>query len=205
MDGDAVTGTLAEAARPLKPRALPLLILMTDAVRLPKPEALFDRLPAGAAVLLRDYDAPDRAARADALRAATRRNGLLLLIGGDWRLAAQVDADGLHLPEWLARTGRRFDRARPDWLITAAAHSRAALVTAAQVGASAALLSPVFPTRSHPGARPLGPVRFAALTHGAPLPVYALGGIDGQARRRLRGCGMAGFAGISGLIARAAD
>ena len=187
-------------SRRLKPRALPPLILMTDSGRLAEPAALFDRLPAGAAVLLRDYDAPDRAALAGALRAATRRHGLLLLVGGDWRLAARVDADGLHLPEWLARSGHRFDRARPGWLITAAAHSRAALVAAARAGADAALLSPVFPTRSHPDARPLGPVRFAALIHGAPLPVYALGGIDGDARRRLSACGMAGFAGISGLV-----
>jgi thiamine-phosphate pyrophosphorylase len=151
-------------------------------------------------VLLRDYDAPERAALAEALRVATRRHGLLLLVGGDWRLAARVDADGLHLPEWQARTGYRFDRARPGWLITAAAHSRAALIAAARAGADAALLSPVFPTRSHPVARPLGPVRFAALAHGAPLPVYALGGIDARARRRLNACGMTGFAGISGLV-----
>lgn len=195
-----MAGTLAEVARPLKPRVLPPLILMTDAARLAKPEALFDRLPAGAAVLLRDYDAPGRTALAEALRVATRRRGLMLLVGGDWRLAARVEADGLHLPERQARAGHRFDRARPDWLITAAAHSRAALIAAARAGADAALLSPVFPTRSHPDARPLGPVRFAALTRGAPLPVYALGGIDGRARRRLGACGMAGFAGISGLV-----
>ncbi len=195
-----MAGTLAEATRPLKPRALPPLILITDAARLPEPAALFDRLPAGAAVLLRDYDAPERTALAEALRAATRRHGLLLLIAGDWRLAARAEADGLHLPEHLAGSGHRFDRVRPGWLITAAAHSQAALVAAARAGADAALLSPVFPTRSHPDARPLGPVRFAALAHGAPLPVYALGGIDGRARRRLNACGMAGFAGISALV-----
>lgn len=192
---------------PLKPgrRALPPLILMTDRRRRPDPAAWLDRLPAGAAVLLRDYDAPDRAERARALRAATRRHGLLLLIGGDWRLAAAAGADGLHLPERVARAGRRFDAIRPDWLITAAAHSRPALIAAARAGADAALLSPVFATASHPGARPLGPVRFAALAGAAPLPVYALGGIGPAARARLAACGAAGFAGISGLLAAPAE
>lgn len=191
---------LPEPRHGLKPTRLPRLILMTDAGRLPDPEAAIGKLPSGSAVILRDYDAPDRAARAQALRASTRRRGLLLLIGADWRLAWRVGADGVHLPERLVRAAGQIRRVRPDWLVTAAAHSQAALRAAEHAGADAALLSPVFPTGSHPGARALGPVRFAALVREAGLPVYALGGIDRRAIARLRNSGAAGYTGITGLV-----
>ena len=90
---------------------------------------------------------------------------------------------------------------RPDWIVTAAAHSRAALFRAARAGADAALLSPVFWTASHPLAPALGPLRFAAWCRSSPLPVYALGGISARTARRLRAGGGAGFAGISGFTA----
>ena len=185
------------------PSERPRLILMTDALRLPDPESLLDALPRGAAVVLRDYDATDRVERAGLLRKSTRRRGLLLLIGADWQLAWRVGADGVHLPERRVRAAPALKRLRPDWLVTVAAHSQAALLAAERAGADAALLSPVFPTASHPGARALGPVRFAALVRAAGLPVYALGGMDRRAMNRLRNSGASGFAGISGLVAPA--
>ncbi|MEY5032109.1 MAG: hypothetical protein RL354_1140, partial [Planctomycetota bacterium] len=55
--------------------------------------------------------------------------------------------------------------------------------------ASAVLLSPVFPTRSHPGAAVLGALRFLLMAQRSPLPVIALGGMTKRraARKRL-GC-----------------
>jgi len=47
------------------------------------------------------------------------------------------------------------------------------------------LLSPVFPTRSHPGQPTLGPVRFRLLAARAGLPVIALGGMNRATARRL--------------------
>jgi thiamine-phosphate pyrophosphorylase len=183
-----MAGTLAKQARRLnartgRGRGLPALLLLTDEVRLPDPLAAAARLPRGAGVILRHYGAPDRAALAARLAALCRRRGLLLLVAEDWRLAAAVRADGVHLPE---RPQRRF-RGRPGWLVTAAAHSAPALIRAARRGADAALLSPAFPTRSHPGRPALGPARFARLAHAAPLPVYALGGVDERTAARLRG------------------
>ncbi|MFP6690036.1 MAG: thiamine phosphate synthase, partial [Alphaproteobacteria bacterium] len=84
------------------------------------------------------------------------------------------------------------------WLITVAAHSRAALHHAAMCGADAALLSPVFATESHPERRPLGPEGFNLLAARAALPVYALGGIDRHNAARLL-CGRA--AGIAAIAA----
>ena len=119
----------------------------------------------------------------------------------DSRGGRRVGAHGVHLPERAIRRAGAV-RWQRDWLITAAAHSPAALRSAASAGADAALLSPVFATASHPDVRALGPRRFAALAHASPLPVYALGGIDSTRARLLQGSGAVGIAGIGGLIPR---
>lgn len=181
--------------------ALPRLILMTDAQRLPDPAAAIARLPRGSGVILRHYGVPGRRALARRLAALCRRHGLRLLIAGDGRLAAASfasGAGGLHLPEHLARRGPgpwRLWR-RPGWIVTAAAHSPRALAAAARAGADAVLLSPVFATES-PGSRPpIGAVRFALWCRRSPLPVYALGGVGPGCRRRLLAGGAVGLAGI---------
>jgi thiamine-phosphate pyrophosphorylase len=51
--------------------------------------------------------------------------------------------------------------------------------------ADAVLLSPVFPTRSHPGAAALGPARFRLMARHAQMPVVALGGMTVRTARRL--------------------
>ena len=198
-------GTLAEAAARLKQAAgsrLPALVLMTDEARLADPLPAARALPAGSGVILRHYGAPERASLARRLAAIARRRGLVLLVGEDPALARRVGAHGVHLPERsIGRAGAvRWQR---EWLITAAAHSPAALRAAAAAGADAALLSPVFATASHPDVRALGPQRFAALARASPLPVYALGGVDGTRARLLQGSGAVGIAGIGGLIPQA--
>ena len=199
--------SLAELARRLKPAGaarhrppLPPLILMTDAVRLPDPEPALARLPRGSAVILRHGDAAERGRLARCLAAPCRRLKLRLIIAGDARLAANMG--GLHLSEAMLRHGGRGWRLlrRPGWLVTAAAHSPAAIRAAARAGVDAVLLSPVFPTASHPGAAELGPLKFAALVRHSPIPVYALGGVSAATAPRLAGSGAAGFAAISGLV-----
>lgn len=183
--------SLARHARRLNRRAphLPAAIMIVERGRVTDPLPAVRRLPARAGVLLRDYAAGDRPSFARALAALCRRRRLTFLVAGDWRLAARLGA-GLHMPEALARRRRGC-----GWR-TAAAHGRAGIERAARAGADAALLSPVFPTASHPGARTLGPVRFAALVRTARVPVYALGGVDAARARRLAGTGACGIAAI---------
>ncbi len=91
-------------------------------------------------------------------------------------------------------------RARPTWIVTAAAHSEAATVRARQSGADAVFVSPVFPSASPSAGRPLGPLRFAALAVRAGLPVFALGGINVLTARRLARTRTSGFAAIEALL-----
>lgn len=191
-------------ARSRPPVRLPALILLTDEQRLADPVAAVARLPRGSGVILRHYGIAkrDRVALARKLRAVTRQRGCLLLIAADERggadLAQAIDADGLHLSERLLRRGRRSARPfrMPHWRVTASVHSLAALRLAAARGVDAVLLSPVFPTASHPGARTLGPLRFAAWARASRIPVYALGGVDDRSAARLRASRACGLAGI---------
>lgn len=194
----------ADESRADKTRHLPSLILMTDTRRTHDPVADVLHLPQGSAVIYRHYELVPQArlALARILRAATSARKVKLLIADDMRMALDVRADGVHFSERaLQRAGRRL-RKLPHWLITAAAHSAPALRRAAQAGVTAALLSPVFITMSHPGAMPLGTLRFASLVQSNVLPVYALGGINERNARRLRGTGAAGVAAIGGLTLR---
>lgn len=180
---------------------LPALIFMTDRHRVPDPLAVAADLPRGSGVILRDYDARDRASLARDISAVCRRRGLLFLVAGDYRLAHAVGADGVHLPEWQVRR-RAMVRPGYGWVTTAAAHGLAALVGAGRSGVDAALLSPAFATRSHPGASALGPVRLARLVRKSPCAVYALGGIDCRTAARLQRSGVCGVAAI-GAVAEA--
>lgn len=80
--------------------------------------------------------------------------------------------------------------------MTASAHSERELAEAFALGADLVFLSPVFPTRSHPGARALGPVRFGLIARKAAGPVLALGGMGPRNLRRLKPLGAAGYGAI---------
>lgn len=174
---------------------------MTDLRRCPDPEAALEKLPAHAALIWRLSGAAPGREQLRALANKARRKKCLLLISvQDAPLPAGMH--GVHVPEYsLAR--RQFKRLpKPDLWITAAVHSERAIVAARRAGVHAVLISPVFVTASHPGARPLGVVRFARLArlaHASGLAVYALGGMNAGQMRRLGGIPLAGFAGIDFL------
>ncbi|MCO6419429.1 thiamine phosphate synthase, partial [Siccirubricoccus sp. KC 17139] len=94
------------------------------------------------------------------------------------------------LPFLLAR--------KPGRVLLVAAHGRAGLARARRLRADAVLLSPAFPTLSHPGAPALGPLRWAALAVRAGRPALALGGVTGRSARRLPRLA-AGIAAIGGF------
>ena len=201
--------TISSIARRLNftagvPPWLPPLILVTDETRLADPLPVLNSLPPGTGVLLRHYETPHRLELAQEIASICRRNRLLFLLAGDADLAFTVNADGLHLPDYMVRNPpltARIWRRHPGKLVTAAAHSRFSLLKAGELGADAALLSPVFPTKSHPSRTALGSTRFTAWVRSGPLPVYALGGLSAKNGSRLFGTGAIGIAGISGIDA----
>ncbi|MFT3728587.1 MAG: thiamine phosphate synthase [Terricaulis sp.] len=173
--------------------AVPSLYFFTDPARTPDPVAIARRLPRGAAVVYRHFGAEDRVEVADALAAQCRIRGLALLIGADLELARRVGA-GVHWPERLMPS-RRTNAP----LVTVSAHTRTAVTRAADV-ADACVISPVFPTRSAAGRKPLGLFAASQIARAAALPIIALGGVTTQTARRLAGRGFAGLAAVDAFL-----
>ena len=190
---------LIPAARRLRRRArrLPWLILMTDPGRGGDPFAAAAALPRRCVVIVRHDSAPRRAELATGLARLCRARGLGLSVARDARLALRLGA-GLHLADGMMPP--LLWRLHGRGLLTAAAHGSAGLARARRMGADLALLSPLFPTASHPGARPLGTVRFARFARRAGVPVAALGGITGA---RLTAAARAGAVAVAAVGALA--
>lgn len=100
--------------------------------------------------------------------------GAKVLINGDAALARETGADGVQLS--ATQLAELPERPAIAWC-AASCHSTEQLRRAEELGCDFALLSPVLPTRSHPGAPHLGWDSFAAIAAGSSIPVYALGGL----------------------------
>lgn len=168
---------------------LPRIWLMTDERMGDALWLALERLPRGSGIVFRHY-ALDRAERAGLFRhvaAIAARRRLVLLVGGP-----------LVGKRWQ-RSGRHG--ACGPGLCSMPAHSVREGVTAARRGADLVFVSPVYPTRSHPGARTLGPHGFARIARTIAVPVIALGGMNAERARRLCALGAWGWAAIDAWTA----
>jgi thiamine-phosphate pyrophosphorylase len=143
-------------------------------------ERLFEaiaRLPRGGGIVFRHYSLPqcERRALFDEVKALARRRRLMLLLAGPAAQARVWGADGSH------------GSGRGGGFRSAPVHNLREIRAAERAGAVLLFLSPVYSTRSHPEARPLGPARVTLLARRTHLPVIALGGMDAERARRLRG------------------
>lgn len=171
---------------------LPALWLISDARNDAVLERALAALPRGSGLIYRHYhlDGPARLARFRALRRIARARGHVMVLADSALTAREWGADGIY------GAPRSLYPRRAGLIHLATAHDLAELGLAARLGAHAALLSPVFPTTSHPGGATLGPVRFRLLARRAAVPVIALGGMTA---RRARALGWARWAAIDGL------
>lgn len=158
---------------------MPRLWLMTDERMGEALTLAIEHLPRGSGIIFRHYSLPPAARQAlfRRIRRIARARRLTLLSGGP---------GGEH--------GRR------PGSLTAPVHSLRERIAAERGGARLVFVSPVFSTASHPGARPLGRVRFGLLIRGSKVPVIALGGMTRKKARSLSGFGIYGWAAISGFM-----
>lgn len=181
----------------------PRLFLFTDPERTPDPGAAARALPPGCGVVYRHFGRKGREEEAMRLAGACAENGHVLLIAADPALASAVGAAGVHWPEWALGAARRTVMQRFA-LNSAAAHSPGAVMRAARAGMDMAFISPVFPSRSPSAGRAPGPLRMRALAAAAPLPLYALGGLEARTARRLENSAVSGLAAIGALAGKKA-
>lgn len=155
-------------------------------------------LPRGGGIVLRHEGRGDRYRLFMALRRIARRRGLMLFVKGDPRLARRWQADGAH----LGTPPRRLRKVAPRNLaLSASVHDRRELLAARQIGCAVVHVSPVYPTRSHPGQRPIGAHGLRRIAAKTAIPVVALGGMT-AARARPVGRIAHGWAAIDGLAVR---
>lgn len=164
------------------PDTLPELWLISDARNDAVLELALRSHTRRIAFVYRHYHLPPdaRRARYDTLKRIADRHGHVTILSGSAAQAARWRADGYYAP------ARRLTPKRTGLLAVATAHDMAEIAAANRARADAVMLSPVFPTRSHPGARTLEPLRFLMMSRYAAMPVIALGGMDQACADRLR-------------------
>lgn len=107
----------------------------------------------------------------------------------------------------LLRRIRRLAASRGLMLVDEASGAAARVHDASEIraararGAQLLFLSPLFPTRSHPGRPALPRMRAAALAKLAGRPLIALGGMDSRRYPEVRKLGFDGWAGLDAWTA----
>ena len=181
---------------------MPPVIYMTDEHRAPNPFPTINNLSSRSGVIFRHYNIKSRFGLGLDIKKECKKRNLLFIVAGDYSLAHKLNADGLHLPEYmLLNPGIKtmLWRKMPKKLLTASAHSKNALMKCSALCIDAALVSPVFPTKSHLMQHPLGISKFQTMVKASSIPVYALGGINNNNAARLINSPAIGLAGISGI------
>ena len=168
-----------------KDNKLPKIIIIFD-------DNVFDekkfsnlKIPKESAFLLRSYEVKERKKIAKQLLKFCKMKKLKLLIAADIKLAEDINAHGVHFPEYMIKKKNKINwviikknKLKKNWIITVAAHNLQILKKAEFFDIDAALLSPVFSSKSHPNRKNLGVNKFVEITKKTKLPIYALGGIN---------------------------
>jgi len=106
-----------------------------------------------------------------------------------------LPAEGLPIEAVRARAGRRF-------LIGRSVHSLSEAQKARKEGADYLILGPIFPTPGKAAfGEPLGVATLRKVIDLVPLPIWAIGGINGSTAPGLRGIPIAGICAISAIAA----
>lgn len=147
------------------------------------------RMPYRSGVIFRHYATPmaERRRLFRAVRHLCKQRGHILLLAGDARTAVRWGADGHH-----QRSGRIGSH-----ILSAPVHSSAEIRSMRASQPDLLFISPVHPTRSHPGAKTLGPMgfnRLAALD--SQSKIIALGGMTRQRAHMMKPTAAYGWAAI---------
>lgn len=193
------------ARHPLRPK-VPGIWLFSDERARAGPLALAALLPPGSGIVLR-HDRLPSGARWRLLRQLIRlgrTRGLTVLLAGTPAIARRWGADGVHLRQRDAHRARQAHAL--GLILTLPVHDAHEARRARRAGAHTAFVSPLHPTRSHPGAAALGRaawLRLARLSGGQPV---ALGGMTTARARRLNRASRigAGWAAIDAWAEKAA-
>lgn len=142
-------------------------------------------LPPGSGIVLR-HDSLACGARWRLLRRLmriARTRGLTIFVAGSPDLARRWGADGVHLRQHDAR--RAAQARRLGLIVTMPVHDPREARRARRAKADGVFISPLHPTRSHPGAKALGLAAWLRLARRAGGQPIALGGMTPTRARAL--------------------
>lgn len=174
-------------------RPLPRAWLMTDERMGDRLWEAIDRLPIKhSGIVFRHYETPptERALLARRIADICHRRSLTLAIAADADLARTLGADLLHNPSEVPI----------DLPFSRSVHSLEEAETAKADGAALVFVSPVYPTSSHPGRKPLHRPLALRIAKAAGAPAIALGGMSAVKAGRLVREGFYGWAGIDAWL-----
>ena len=167
--------------------------LMTDERMGDRLWTAIDRLPIKhSGIVFRHYATPPdiRATLARRVADICHRRSLTLAIAADEELARRLGADLIHNPPDPPL----------DLLFSRSVHSMEEAEAAARDGAALVFVSPVRPTRSHEGRKPLGKPLALRIAKAAGVPAIALGGMTARNAHGLLRDGFYGWAGIDAWL-----
>jgi len=128
-------------------------------------------------IQLREKDWPLARQRdlGEALIALARPYGARVVLNGTAANARAFGFDGVH---WTSAALAAATERPSDLICSASCHTRDEVTLAAVLALDFALVGPVRPTPTHPGATVLGWEGFAAVVTDTAVPVFALGGLE---------------------------
>ena len=178
-------------------KKLPKMFFFTDRNRVDDVFAVVKNLPKNSAIIIREYDL-ENSQRLDFARIISdlaRKRSLKVFVGKDIKLAKKIKADGVHFSDWEGL--KSYNNLGKNFLISYACHSEKSVRRAQKIGCDLIFYSPIFPTKSHPNQKTIGSLKLRNLTAKATIPIYALGGIDGNNAKILVSSGVGGVGGVS--------
>lgn len=135
------------------------------------------------------------------VRDVCRLHKIPFIVNDDVKLAARIDADGVH----VGQSDMDVEKARailgPDKIIGATAKTIKQAKKAQKAGADYLGSGAVFGSSTKTDAIPMDLSLFTEICNSVDIPVFAIGGITGENIEKLSGTPLAGAAVVSGIFA----
>lgn len=152
-------------------------------------------------VQLREKDLPagELLALAERLRSVTRGRALFL-VNDRLDVALACAADGVHLPEQGLPVAAARRLKGEGFIVGRSVHSVVEAQRAEAEGADYVQVGPIFATRSHPDASPVGVGLLSDVAKAVDIPILAVGGITADNVGQAIEAGASGAAVISAIL-----
>ncbi|MCR5796317.1 MAG: thiamine phosphate synthase [Eubacterium sp.] len=168
----------------------------------PLTEVVEESLRGGATMIqLREKNLDEAAflQEARALRDLCKKYSVPFIINDNISIAAEVDADGVHVGQSDMAASKAREILGKDKIIGVTAKTIEQAIAAEQMGADYLGVGAVFPTSSKEDALPITHEMLRKICETVSIPVAAIGGITKENIPQLKGNGISGIATISAI------